>query len=66
MRQPQLAESEPADDPRAPPFAVDKADSGEEPAAVLDSEQVDVGAELPGYTDDELLRYRQQMFRKDI
>jgi hypothetical protein len=66
LRQPQLMESAPADNPRALPLAVDKADSGEEPAAVLDSEQLDVGPELPGYSDDELLRYRQQMFRKDI
>lgn len=32
----------------------------------IDTSQTDVAAELPGFSADELLRYRQQMFRKDI
>ena len=32
----------------------------------IDTNQTDVAAELPGFSADELLRYRQQMFRKDI
>lgn len=65
LRQPQLAGPEHADD-LATPFAVDKTEAIEEPATVLDSEQSDVAAELPGFSADELLHYRQQMFRKDI
>ena len=62
LRQLQLAGPEPADEP----LAVDGTEAGDEPAAVLDTVQTDGGAELPGYSADEMLRYRRQMFRKDI
>jgi hypothetical protein len=48
------------------PLAVDKAEAMEEPTAVLETDQADVAAELPGFSEDELLRYRQKMYRKDI
>ena len=64
-RQPNLPEPEVAGD-RVAPLAVDKADGIEEPAAVLEAEPADSAAELPGFAADELLRYRQQMFRTDI
>lgn len=66
LPQSKLAETEPTDDPQAPPLVVDKTETIEEPAALLDNDEVENAAELPGYSEDELLRYRQQMFRKDI
>ena len=63
--QPQLPETGLVDDLGAP-LAIDKTEAMEEPTAVLDTEQTDVAAELPGFSADELLRYRQKMFRKDI
>lgn len=64
-RQPDLSEPEIAED-RSAPFAVDKTDSKEEPAAALEAEPADSAAELPSFSADELLRYREQMFRTDI
>ena len=65
LRRPQLTEPEQPDD-MSGPLAVDKSETGEEPAAVISTNQTDGAAELPGFSADELLRYRQQMFRKDI
>jgi hypothetical protein len=48
------------------PLAVGRTKAIEKPATALDTNQTDVAAELPGFSADELLRYRQQMFRKDI
>jgi hypothetical protein len=64
-RQPGLPEPDVEHD-RSAPLAVDKTDGVEEPTAVLEAEPADSGAELPGFSSDELLRYRQQMFRTDI
>jgi hypothetical protein len=63
--QPPLSETGLVDD-RGTPLAIDKAEAMEEPTAVLETDQADVAAELPGFSADELLRYRQKMFRKDI
>ena len=64
LQQPRLPELEDGDDLSAP--LADKADAREEPTAVLDSNQSDTSVEFPGSSQDDLLRYRQQMFRKDI
>ena len=64
-RQPGLAEPEQAGNLSAP-LAVDKSENVEESAASLESEPVDSPAELPGFSADELHRYRQQMYRTDI
>lgn len=64
-RQPNLPKPEIMEDHSAP-LAVDKTDGIEEPAAALEAEPADSAAELPGLSADELLRYRQQMFRTDI
>jgi hypothetical protein len=65
LRHPQLADPEQPDDMSAP-IAVDTSEASEEPAAVISTDQTDGATELPGFSADELLRYRQQMFRKDI
>ena len=65
LRQPPL--SEPArPDTMSGPLAVEKSEAVEEPAAMINTEQSDSAAELPEFPADEFLRYRQQMFRKDI
>ena len=64
-RQPTLAEPE-GDDDFSAPFAVDKSETGDEPAGVLETDPVEGTTELPGFGADELLRYRQQMYRTDI
>ena len=64
-RQRQLTEAELPDDIGGT-LAVDKSDAVEEPAAVISTDQADHTTELPGFSADELLRYRQQMLRKDI
>jgi hypothetical protein len=51
---------------RSTPLAVRKTDGVDEPTAVLDAEPADSTTEMPGFSADELLRYRQQMFRTDI
>ena len=48
------------------PLAVDKSENIEEPAPGLESDPVDSAAELPGFSADDLHRYRQQMYRTDI
>jgi hypothetical protein len=66
LRQPQL--SEPAHpETISGPLAVEKSEAVEEPAAMINTDQSDSSAvELPEFSADEFLRYRQQMFRKDI
>ena len=64
-RQPDLSEPEQPGDLSAP-LAVDKSENLEESSAGLETDTIDSGAELPGFTADELHRYRQQMYRTDI
>ncbi len=64
-RQPSLPTPQATGDFSAP-LAVDKAENAEEQATVLEAEPVDSSAELPGFSTDELLHYRQQMYRTDI
>jgi hypothetical protein len=64
-RQPTL-QPPPADDDFNAPFAVDKSESQEDPPGVLQVDPAEAAAELPGFDADELLRYRQQMYRTDI
>ena len=64
-RQPGLPESEQAGDLSAP-LAVDKTETTDEPAAVLEADPTAAPAERPDFSSDELLRYRQQMYRTDI
>jgi hypothetical protein len=64
-RQPSLPKPEEIGD-LSGPLAVDKAEKAEERAAVLEAETADSSAELPGFSTDELLHYRKQMYRTDI
>lgn len=64
-RQPGLSEPEETGDLGAP-LAVDKTENVDDTAAVLEADPVDSVAELPGFSADELSRYRQQMYRTDI
>ena len=64
-RQPDLSEPEEPGVLSAP-LAVDKSENAEEPPAGLETDAVDSGAALPGFSADELDRYRQQMYRTDI
>lgn len=64
-RQPTLSQPE-TDDDFSAPFAVDKSENVDEPAGVLDADPVEGTTELPGFGADELLRYREQMYRTDI
>lgn len=64
-RQPSLAEQQHNGDLSAP-LAVDNSENVDESAASLESDPVDSPAELPGFSADELHRYRQQMYRTDI
>jgi len=48
------------------PLAVDKTEKVDDTAAVLEFDPADSTAELPGFSPDELSRYRQQMYRTDI
>jgi len=65
LQQPQLSESEQPDGMRGS-LAIDKTKVVEEPAAVNNTDQTDGADELPEFSGDEVLRYRQQMYRKDI
>ena len=65
LRQPRLSEPASADT-MSGPLAVEKSEAVEEPAAMINTDQSDSAAEHPEFTADEFLRYRQQMFRKDI
>lgn len=64
-RQPSLSEPEETGDLSAP-LAVDKTENVDDSAAVLETDPADSPAELPGFSPDELSRYRQQMYRTDI
>jgi hypothetical protein len=64
-RQPILSEPEPEDDFGAP-FAVDKSENAEESASGLEADPAVGTADLPRFGADELLQYRQQMYRRDI
>ena len=64
-RQPSLSEPEETGDLSAP-LAVDKTENVDDAAAVLETDPADSSAELPGFSPDELSRYRQQMYRTDI
>ena len=64
-RQPTLSEPEQDDDFSAP-LAVDKSENGEEEAGRLEADPAEGTAELPRFGADELLHYRQQMYRRDI
>jgi hypothetical protein len=64
-RQPTLPEPE-ADDDFSAPFAVDKSENAEESASGLEADPAEGTSELPRFGADELLHYRQQMYRTDI
>ena len=64
-RQPTLSEPEQDDDFSAP-LAVDKSDNIEEQASKLEADPAEGTAQLPRFGADELLHYRQQMYRRDI
>lgn len=65
LRQPQL--SEPAQsDSISGPSEVENAEAANEPAAMISTEQPDDTAGLTEFSAEEFLRYRKQMFRKDI
>ena len=64
-RQPSLSEPEQDNDFSAP-LAVDKSENGEEEAGRLEADPAEGTAELPRFGADELLHYRQQMYRRDI
>lgn len=69
--EPQLrtTEAPPAEDAdgRSVPFAVDKSENVEKPAATApEDEASDIAPSLPGVSSDELLRLKQQMYRTDI
>lgn len=61
-RQPTLQRPQEGDDFN-PPLAVDQSEPREDPRGVLPA---DAAAQFPGFGADELLRYRQQMYRTDI
>lgn len=65
MRQPQMTGREQPDDPSGP-LTVEKTDAVEDPAAAINTGQSDGASELSGLSEDEFLRYRRQMLRKDI
>ena len=48
------------------PLAVDKTEKVDDASAVLEFDPADSTAEFPGFSPDELSRYRQQMYRTDI
>jgi len=64
-RQPKLPGPEQTAD-LSPPLVVDQSKSIEDPAAGLEADPVDSPAALPGFSADDLHRYRKQMYRTDI
>jgi hypothetical protein len=64
-REPQLQQPREDNDFNAP-LAVEKTETLEDPPRVLEPDPADATAELPGFGADELLHYRQQMYRTDI
>ena len=66
LRTPEFAPAEEADE-RSAPFAVDKSENGEDKASsAAGNDANDVTPRLPGVSGDELLRFKQQMYRTDI
>ena len=47
-------------------LAVDKSETVNEPPVVLETDPAEATAGFPGFGADDLLRYRQQMYRTDI
>jgi hypothetical protein len=64
-RQPSISEPQETGDLSAP-LAVDKTEKVDDAVAVLEFDPADSTAEFPGFSPDELSRYRQQMYRTDI
>jgi hypothetical protein len=64
-RRPTLQQPPPDNDFNAP-LAVDKSESPQDPPGVLRVDPAEAAAALPGFGADELLHYRQQMYRTDI
>lgn len=66
LRTPEIAPAEEVDE-RSAPFAVDKSDNGEEKTPTGSGDDAsDIAPRLPGVSGDELLRFKQQMYRTDI
>lgn len=66
LRTPEISTVEEADE-RSAPLAVDKSDNIEKPAsAVPGKEASNAAPRMPGVSSDELLRFKQQMYRTDI
>ena len=62
--QPKLQQQE--DDDFNAPLAVDKSETLEDTPGVLEADPADAAAQFHGFRDDEILRYRRQMYRTDI
>ena len=66
LRTREIAPAEEVDE-RSAPFAVDKSDNGEEKTSTTSGDDAnDIAPRLPGADGDELLRFKQQMYRTDI
>jgi len=66
LRTPEITPAEEAQE-RSAPFAVDKWENGDENVSTdPGSDSVDAAPRLPGLSDDELSRFKQQMYRTDI
>jgi len=66
LRAPEAARPQQSDLP-APPLAVDKSETVDDGATGVEPVQDnDAATPLPGVSGDELMRYRQRMFRTDI
>jgi hypothetical protein len=65
LRQPKLPKPEQAGN-LGPPLAGDKSETVEESATLPETSPVDAVQERPRFPADDLLRYRQQMYRTDI
>ena len=64
-REPQLHQPREDNDFNAP-LAVEKTETREDAPGALESGPADATAELPGFGAQDILRYRQQMYRTDI
>ena len=66
LRAPEVPATEEMDE-RGAPFAVEKPEKVEKPAATVpEVEATDVAPRLPGVSSDDALRFKQQMYRTDI
>jgi len=63
LRTPEVSTVQEADE-RGAPLAVDKSDNVEKPASTVSGNEA--SDEAPGVPSDELLRFKQQMYRTDI